>query len=50
MLAESDCTAQGFDSTKIVKEGYSRYNLSLGVGLTEVAGKGVQDWTPGQQR
>jgi len=39
LLTESGCTAQGFDSTKIVKEGYSRYNLSLGVGLTEVAGK-----------
>ena len=30
---------QGFDSTKIVQEGYKRYNLSLGVGLSEVAGK-----------
>ena len=31
--------AQGFDSGKIVKEAYSRYNVSLGVGLSEVAGK-----------
>ena len=30
---------QGFDSAKIVQEGYKRYNLSLGVGLSEVAGK-----------
>lgn len=30
---------QGVDSGKIVKEAYSRYNLSLGVGLSEVAGK-----------
>lgn len=30
---------QGVDSARIVKEAYSRYNLSLGVGLSEVAGK-----------
>ena len=30
---------QGFDSGKIVKEAYSRYNVSLGVGLSSVAGK-----------
>ena len=30
---------QGLDSGKIVKTAFSRYNLSLGVGLTEVAGK-----------
>lgn len=30
---------QGFDSGKIVKEAYSRYNLSLGVGLSKVSGK-----------
>ena len=34
---------QGFDSGKIVKEAYSRYNVSLGVGLSEVAGK-VWGW------
>ncbi|CAL8462270.1 g1801 [Coccomyxa elongata] len=32
-------TPEGVDSAKIVKEAYSRYNLSLGVGLSEVAGK-----------
>ena len=30
---------QGIDSNRIVKEAFARYNLSLGVGLTEVNGK-----------
>jgi len=30
---------QGIDSGRIVKEAFSRYNLSLGVGLMKVAGK-----------
>ena len=29
----------GFDSSAVVKAAYERYNLSLGVGLTQVAGK-----------
>jgi alanine-glyoxylate transaminase/serine-glyoxylate transaminase/serine-pyruvate transaminase len=30
---------EGIDSGRIVKEAFARYNLSLGVGLMEVAGK-----------
>lgn len=30
---------QGFDANLIVKTAYARYNLSIGVGLSEVAGK-----------
>lgn len=30
---------EGFDSTRIVKEAFARYNLSLGLGLSEVTGK-----------
>lgn len=30
---------EGFDSTRIVKEAYARYNLSLGLGLSQVSGK-----------
>jgi alanine-glyoxylate transaminase/serine-glyoxylate transaminase/serine-pyruvate transaminase len=30
---------QGFDSAVLVKHAYSRYNLSLGVGLNKVAGR-----------
>ena len=30
---------QGIDSNLVVKNAYAKYNLSLGVGLTKVAGK-----------
>ena len=30
---------QGIDSNLVVKNAYDKYNLSLGVGLTKVAGK-----------
>lgn len=30
---------QGTDSSLVVKNAYAKYNLSLGVGLTKVAGK-----------
>ena len=30
---------QGIDSTNIVKTAYAKYNLSIGVGLSKVAGK-----------
>lgn len=30
---------QGVDSNLVVKNAYAKYNLSLGVGLTKVAGK-----------
>ena len=30
---------QGVDSTNVVKHAFARYNLSLGVGLSKVAGK-----------
>ena len=30
---------QGVDSAKIVKTAYAKYNLSIGVGLSKVAGK-----------
>lgn len=30
---------QGFNSGEIVTEAYKRYNVSLGVGLSQVAGK-----------
>lgn len=30
---------QGIDSNKVVKEAFARYNLSIGVGLSEVNGK-----------
>ena len=33
------CVPEGFDSADVVKVAYHRYNLSLGVGLSEVAGK-----------
>jgi aspartate aminotransferase-like enzyme len=29
-------TPQGIDSNKIVKHAYSRYNLSIGIGLSQV--------------
>ena len=32
-------TPQSIDSTKVVKTAYAKYNLSLGAGLSEVAGK-----------
>lgn len=32
-------TPQGIDSNKIVKHAYSRYNLSIGIGLSQVNGK-----------
>lgn len=32
-------TPEGFNSNLIVKNAYARYNLSIGVGLSEVAGK-----------
>ena len=31
--------SQGTDSNLVVKNAYAKYNLSLGVGLTKVAGK-----------
>ena len=31
--------AQGIDSSLIVKNAYAKYNLSIGVGLSKVAGK-----------
>lgn len=33
------CVPDGFDSADVVKTAYHRYQLSLGVGLTQVAGK-----------
>ena len=33
------CVPEGFDGNQVVKLAYQRYNLSLGVGLSEVAGK-----------
>jgi alanine-glyoxylate transaminase/serine-glyoxylate transaminase/serine-pyruvate transaminase len=33
------CVPEGVDSNEVVKNAYNRYNLSLGGGLTEVAGK-----------
>ena len=33
------CVPEGFDSADVVKVAYHRYNLSLGVGLSEGAGK-----------
>ena len=33
------CVPEGVDSAEVVKTAYFRYNLSLGVGLTKVAGK-----------
>ena len=33
------CVPEGIDSTKVVTHAYRRYNLSLGAGLAQVAGK-----------
>jgi alanine-glyoxylate transaminase/serine-glyoxylate transaminase/serine-pyruvate transaminase len=33
------CLPDGFDSAKLVRHAYERYGLSLGVGLSKVAGK-----------
>lgn len=37
--------AQGFDSNKVVKEAYARYNLSIGVGLAQVNLTHMRDGT-----
>jgi alanine-glyoxylate transaminase/serine-glyoxylate transaminase/serine-pyruvate transaminase len=33
------CVPEGFDAGEVVKAAYYRYNLSLGAGLSKVAGK-----------